>query len=70
MSQMERHAEMGCCGYDEVEPTTRPQTTSPVYSLKAKNVTPVQKKTDGPLQTRRISFMGAAAYPVVNGGSQ
>ncbi len=63
--------ELGCCGYDEVEPTTRPQSTSPLYSLKAKNISPVQKKQDGPMQTRRISFMGSGqSYPVVNGGAR
>jgi hypothetical protein len=58
---------LGCCGYDEVEQESKPKTTSPVYALKAKAIE-VQNKTNGPMQTRRISFMGSSSYPVQNPG--
>lgn len=56
---------LGCCGYDEIE--KKPQTTSPVYGLKAKAIS-TEKKADGPMQTRRISFMGSSSYSVQNPG--
>lgn len=60
-----KHDRLGCCGYDEIE--QKPQTTSPIFSIKAKAIGIDQKK-DGPMQTRRISFMGSSqmSYPIVN----
>lgn len=60
---MSEEKELGCCGYDEIE--KKPQSTSPVYGLKAKAIQ-ITKKVDGPYQTRRISFMGSNVYPVKN----
>ena len=60
-----QHDHLGCCGYDEIE--QKPQTTSPIFSIKAKAIG-LPKEKDGPMQTRRISFMGSpqAAYPILN----
>ncbi len=61
----EKSSELGCCGYDEIE--RKPQTTSPLYGLKAKPIGLSEPKKD-PMRTRRISFMGSNVYPVRNFG--
>lgn len=64
---MPNEKELGCCGYDEIE--KKPQTTNPVRVLTAKAIS-IQKKIDGPMVTRRISYMGSSSgrYPVMNPG--
>jgi hypothetical protein len=58
---------LGCCGYDEVaeKPATAQRAS---FSFQAKGIK-ITKKVDGPMQTRRISYMGSkASYPIVNKG--
>ena len=57
--------ELGCCGYDEL--AEKPATTERLVIGKAKSLR-VEPNPDGPMATRRISYMGSTTsrYPVIN----